>query len=935
MFYLKRFNKSIYALAILWAGIACVHQHGNPEGLTCGYATDPLGIDAVTPLLGWRLPPVQDAMQSAYRILVAESEDNLRNNTGDEWDSGKVTSSQSQNVRYRGKPLLSGHYYYWKVQVWNRDGRMSGWSQPACWSMGLLSEKEWAGMWISNRYAEVSTEKSYMPTWGNCPDYMATDTAAVYLRKVIDVASKIERATVFICGLGYYELYINSKKIGDRVMDPVFTDYQQQVCYATYDVTKPLKKGKNSIGVILGNGFYNLPTKDLFGNEIAPWKTPPKLLANIIIEYKSGEKQVIATDESWKWSTGEIVFNCIRAGETIDHTQRQKDWNLASFDDTDWQGVITVPAPAGRLTAQQMPGMKVNESIHPVKITQPVAGTYLVDFGKNITGWVALDITGKKGQTISCDYNEALKNDGTLDTNYSASHTQGRFQREIFILNGDGKETFEPRFTYHGFRYVQLQGLTQPLQLSDITAKSVHTALDTTGFFACSDEHFNRLQAAVQRTVLNSVHSMPAEEPTREKMGWTFDAGTLIETYLYNFDAITTYKKMLQDFMDGREPSGNIASIVPTTGWNFFPPAGQPFDCCYDPWWGGASYMIADNLFVHTGDTAILAFAFDVLKGYVDFVASTAKDDLVSWQLGDWLELNHGRPDRLTPEIQTSTAGYYWMNERLSAYAGLLGKDALSAQYAANAKRICDKFNAAFLDRETGWYAKNSQTAQALPLFLGMVPTEMKEKVEKCLLEAIEWNDGHISAGFIGANPVLEYLSRNGYMDLVFKMVAQPESPGWLHMVKDANSTMGENLNVKGYGSGHHPYGAHIGFWLFKYLGGILAEKPGFQEFIIEPAFVREMDYITVKTKSLYGEIVSSWKREGEQINLDLVVPGNTYATLYLPSTVSKLEISADGNEAKTVVNEGVKGDKMRLQLESGSYRVQFKLHLDCFASSQ
>jgi len=918
---------SICMFTFLWAALACVQQNLIPAGLTCGYVAHPLGIDDETPLLGWQLPPVRNAMQSAYRVLVAENADNLRNNTGDVWDSGKVLSSQSQNVRYGGKPLRPGHYYYWKVQVWDRDDKASEWSQPSYWSMGLCSEKEWGGKWISSRFAKVSTEKTYMPTWGNYPDYVATDTAAVYLRKVFNATNSIERATVFICGLGYYELYINGNKIGDRVMDPVFTDYQQHVCYVTYDVTTSLKKGANSIGVILGNGFYNLPTIDLFGNENAPWKTPPKLLANIVIEYISGEKQVIVTDETWKWSTGEIVFNCIRAGETIDHTQRQKDWNLVTFDDIDWKGVITVPAPAGRLIAQPMPSMKVNENIRPVAITQPVEGTYLVDFGKNITGWVALTINGEKDQTIYCDYNEVLKNDGTLNTNHSASHTKGRFQRDIFILDGNGRETFEPRFTYHGFRYVQLQGLKQPIQLNDITAKSVHTALDTTGYFACSDERFNYMQAAVQRTVLNSVHSMPAEEPTREKMGWTFDAGALTETYLYNFDAITTYKKMLQDFIDGREPSGNIASIVPTNGWNFFPPEGLPVDCCYDPWWGGAIYMITDFLFAHTGDTAILRHAFEALKKYVDFVASTAQDDLVYWQLGDWLELNHGADTRLTPVVQTSTAGYYWMNERLSAYAGLLGKEDLSAQYAAKAKRICDRFNAVFLDRETGWYARNSQTAQVLPLFLGMAPTEMKEKVEKCLLTAITANDGHISAGFIGANPLLEYLSFSGQAELAFKMVAQPESPGWLHMVKDANSTMGENLNAKGYGSGHHPYGAHIGFWLFKYLGGIRPDMnhPGFQQFIIEPMFVPELDYITVKTKSLYGEIVSSWKRTGDQINLDIVVPGNTCANLFLPPSVSLLEISIDGKKTKTTCKEVMKGEKVKLELESGSYRMILK----------
>lgn len=919
--YLKR-NGYCFLLFVICC-VKCADPELLPDGLTCGYRVDPRGIDDVKPMLGWQFAPLYGAEQTAYRVIVARTRDNLRKNTGDVWDSGKVSSAQSQHIRYGGTPLRSGQACYWKVQVWDRNGKVSRWSKPACWSMGILSEQEWDGQWISSRYADVSTRKSYVPTWSNRADYVATDTAAVYLRKSFDAGGKIERATAFICGLGYYELYINGGKIGDRVMDPVFTDYQKHVSYATYDVTASLKKGINMLGVILGNGFYNLPAKDLFVMEDAPWKTPPKLLVNVVIEYQSGEKQVVVSDGTWKWSTGEIVYNCIRGGETIDHTQGQKDWNLASFDDSGWQQATTVPPPAGKLKSQYMPPMKVNERIKPVTITQLDGGTCLVDFGKNITGWVALTTQGTKGQTLVCDYNEVLNNDGTLNVAHSSSHTKGRFQQEIFILDGNGEETFEPRFTYHGFRYVQVYGLTYPLGVDDITAKSVHTALDTTGSFTCSDERFNWLQAAVQRTLLNSVHGMPAEEPTREKMGWTLDAGVQVENYLYNFNAITTYIKSMQDFMDGSEPSGNIASIVPTNGWNFFPEQGLPVECCYDPWWGGTIYLIVDYLYVYTGNLDLIDKAFNALKRYVDFVATTAVDDLVYWQLGDWLDQYFGQNPRITPVVQTSTAASYWMNERLSHYAHLLGKDDISAQYAANATRIRDRFNAAFLNRETGWYAERSQTAQALPLFLGMVPDDMTDKVENCLLDAITANDGHISAGFIGANPLLEFLSLNNHDELVYRMVAQPESPGWLYMVIDANSTMGEDLNAK-YGSGHHPYGAHIGFWLYKYLGGIRPDimNPGYKDFIIEPMFVPEMESVSVKTKSLYGEIVSSWKREGNRIDLELVVPGNTQATLLLPPC-KKMEININGKETKTVMAEHALGKKSKIALKSGTYKLR------------
>ena len=892
------------------------------RNLTCEYAYDPLGIDIPNPALGWQIVSERQGVnQSAYRIIVAGSLEVLKRNKGDVWDSGKTPSSQSQQVRYSGPVLRTAQYYYWKVQIWDEQGKASAWSEPARWSMGILSPEEWQGKWISNRYAEVSGKRAFLDSWNDKENYQpAGDTSAVYLRKSATLARNVKRATALICGLGYYELCVNGDKAGTQVMNPAFSDYQRTVYYTAHDVTTLLRKGDNTLGIILGNGFYNLPERDLFQTHNAWWKTPPKVLMNLIIEYASGQKEVIVTDESWRWSYGEIVYNSIRGGETIDHTREQTGWNKAKFDDSNWKQPERVPAPAGTLKAQLCPPMRVAEEFAPTGITEPKPGVYLVDFGENMTGWIAMRVKGERGQTVVCDYNEMLHGDGTLNTGYSHSHTGGRFQQEQFILDGDGDEYFEPRFTYHGFRYVQISGLKQKPTLADFTAKSVHSELPVTGKFASSDTKLNQLYHAVRRTHHNSAHGMIAEEPTREKMGWTLDAGAAVPTYLYYFDATNLVRKNIQDFIDGQEPSGHIPAIVPTAGWSFTYPDGKPFPWD-DPWWGGSIFLLVENLYATTGDTALIAHAFDAMMRYADFVASTAKDDLVYWSLGDWLQARYN----LTSVEQTSTAGYFWMNKLVAEYARMLGKKDIAEKYAAHAERIKAKFNDTFLDRETGWYRDpqtpttfiirndwvpadkketvRSQTAQALPLYLGLVPEDMKKKVTARLLEAVEIYDGHINTGFIGSNPLLEYLSVNGHVETAYGMVSKREPSGWLYMVKDEKSTMGECL----YGtpdSWNHPYGATVGFWLLKYLGGIRPdpEHPGFKRFIIAPHVPDDMNGLDVEIQTLYGKVQSSWKREGDKIRLRVAIPCNTSARLILP--VTKQEYLLSSGTYEHLINE-------------------------------
>lgn len=879
----------VFSFVAASAGIAAAYD-ACPVGLTCDYIEEPVGMGNRSPLLGWRTDTDKPGwLQGAYRVLVSSNKDLLEEDRGDIWDSGIVREGRSQNIKYCGIPLLPCCDYYWKVKVWDTDGAESDWSQVSSWRTGLFDEFDWKGEWISSRFAEILPHRRYKSNRrAGHENWFMEDSAAVYMRKQIEVASLVRKATAFICGLGYYELYINGRKVGDRIMDPLFTDYDKRVIYAAYDVTDFLEERSNAIGIILGNGWYSSPTRDVFGMHDVNWHTPPKVRLNIVVEYESGEREVIATDRTWKWGHGEIVYNSIRSGETIDHTRTVHGWNKVGFCDSLWHPVCRVPAPLGRLTADPMPPMRVIRELPAERITETSPGVYLVDFGENLTGWVEARVHGSRGQVIELQFNEVLKADGSLDTQNSTWHTRGRYQTGLLILDGQGQETFEPRFTYHGFRYMQIRGLTYEPSLEDFTAKCVHTDMASTGSFHSSMPKLNELNAAVRRTLLNSVHGLPGEEPTREKMGWTLDAAVVMESYLYNFDAINTYKKSLRDFQDSQSPAGHIPSTVPSAGWGYIHEDGN-LDYWDDPWWGGSIFLLADNLYLFTGDTGVLESAFPSLKAYVDFMSSTAKDYIITWSLGDWLDLNEdttSQASNLTPVAQTSTAGYYWMSRKLAEYAEILGYDQrLADYYRTLSEKIKDRFNEEFLDPETGIYAEKSQTAQALPLALGLVPETMKTKVEQRLFDAIDLRDGHISAGFIGGNFTMDYLPDSGHFDVAYRMLTQPESPGWLHMVQSERSTMSESINQNGPGSGHHPYGAYIGFWLYKYLGGIRPDKtkPGFREFIIEPGLESGLTEVSVSCRSLYGEIVSAWDKSDGRETLTIQVPANTVAELILP----------------------------------------------------
>jgi alpha-L-rhamnosidase len=893
-----------------------IASHVQPRELRTEYLVNPLGIDAPQPRLQWILESpqhVRGAKQTAYQILAASSESALNAGRADLWNSGRVDSNASIQITYAGRSLLSGEKCWWKVRVWDENGVPSSWSPPAYWSMGLLVAGDWKGHWIGA---------------GLSP----SDPQALYLRRETILLKRPVRATAYICGLGYSVLYLNGQRVGDRVLDPAFTDYDKRVMYSTYDVTALLHLGPNALGVILGNGWYNPITPDLFGFEKAPWRAAPQFILNLDLEYADGRREIIATEENWKWSTGPIVFNSVRSGETYDARLETPGWDRVGFDDSGWKNAVAVAPPKGRLSAEMEPPMRVAEGVRPVKLSEPKPGVYLYDLGAIMTGWVRFTAHGKPGQMITLDSNEVLMSDGTLDTTYSDTHTYGRFQKDELFLDAHGQGVIEPQFTYHGFRYVQVTGLSHPPSLADLEARSVHTDWESAGSFSCSDARLNRMQAAIRRTLSNAVHGIPGEEPTREKMGWTQDGQNTMEAALYNFQIPAVYTQYLLDMIDAQEPNGHVPPIVPTNGWGRTRPDGSA-PLFSDPWWGGTLPYVAWKLYEYYGDRHALEIAYTPMKRWVDYMTGTAKDNLMNWSLGDWLEIgahptvtDHSLPKH-SPIPQTTSAGYYFSTLAVVRASELLGHPEDARKYRALADRIRHSFNLRFLNPQTGLYAADSQTSQVLPLWLHLAPEDQRALVLARLIENIHQHHDHLSTGFVGVMPMLHGLSDWGYEDLAFKVATQPDVPGFLQMIADGYSTMGESLQGDS-GSRHHPFGACIGSYLYREIGGIRADPggPGFETIVIRPV-MGNLQWAKATYESIRGPIASDWKRVANGFELHLTIPPNTTARVELPAP-NFATITESGRPLRSAV--GVKmiqmeGGRAIVEVESGEYDFSVK----------
>lgn len=872
---------------------------------SCDFQFNSLSTDSQDPRLSWGLESTgRDIAQSAYQILVSERMENLNRNKGELWDTRKVKSNQSALVPYAGKALLPGTQYYWKVRVWDNRGNRSDWGSVNSWTMGFLTPEDWHASWVGADFKNDSINPY----------------AALQFRKEFTLEKKTVKAIARFSGLGYGELYVNGKKISGDKMAPGWTDFRKKVYYMTYDITPQIEKGINAFGILLGNGWYNLPTPDLFAYEKAPWKSNPKFLLNITVTYDDGSESVIVSDDSWKCRKSHITFNCIRGGETIDARIIQEGWDKAAFNDSDWSGSSIVRPPDGKLVQQSMPAEQVTELVKPVSLTEPKPGVFVYDFGKHIAGWVKFKTSGIKGQLVTIDFDENRNKDGAITKKSQNTHTWGRYQVGELILSGKGTDVFEPRFAYHGFRYVQVKGLSVKPTLDDLSGCMVHNNLAPSGSFECSNEQINKIHEAAKFSFVNNLHSV-LTEPAREKINWTEDAHNSVEVGIFNYDFYSFVSKWMDDVIESQEPNGHVPPINPTANWGFSKPNGIPHNFS-DPWWGGVILEIPWYIYTYYGDKQVLSRSYDPMKRYVEYLGTTVIDSVfLNWGLGDWLEVGAaGGRSKRTPIIQISTAGYFYYASLLSKIAKVLGKGDDSNKYKTLSEKIKRAYNKRFLNQTTGLYANDSQTCQVVPLYLELAQDDKKAIITKGLLDNIEKCNGHLSSGFVGYLYLLYGLTDLGYAESAYEMVNKEEYPGWGYMVKNGNtlweSWSGAAFNFASLGG--------VDAWFYKALAGInpVEDYPGFKKIALKPNITGDLTWVKASYNSQYGEIVSSWKIEKDFFIMDVAVPGNTSALVYLPCEISN-EILESGKpvlKSKEIKLENAETGKTILSVGSGKY---------------
>ena len=857
------------------------------NNLTCEYLKNPLGIDVLEPRLSWMLySEKRGEVQTAYQILVASSEENIAADKGDLWDSGNVESDQSVHVLYAGSKLASGLRCWWKVRVWDRDGKSTAWSEPAFWTMGLLSPSDWKGKWIASDVETLPIQERGAPV-------ILRDQSMLF-RKAFQASKPVKSAFTYTCGLGFFELYMNGKKVGNEVLQPGFIKYDKRALYITNDVTDLLKSGENAVGVMLGNGWYNSQPKDAWDFDKAPWRKTPRLLFQIVVEYTDGTSDTIVSDGTWKTSAGPIVFDSIRNGEIYDARMEKLGWDTAEYSDTDWKPVLMVDGPTNNLIAQKTAPVRVKKVLDPVSISEPKPGVFVFDFGQNLAGWGRLKVSGPAGTKVTIKYDERLSEDGLLNQSNAHLVRSGCFQTDTYIAKGEGVETWEPRFVYAGFQYAQVEGLPSMPTQESLRACVVHTDFENSGNFECSNSLLNRIQHCARWAYVGNFLGYPTDCPHREKNGWTGDAHLAAEMGFYNFNPAASYTKWMDDFADAHNAEGDLPGIVPTSGWGYG----------IGPAWDSAYILISWYTYLYCGDKRILSSHYSGFKRYVDFLTNRAEGHIVNYGLGDWCP-PVGTAEAAKSPISLTSTGYYYIDTLIvSKVARLLGNDEDARKYSELAEAIRTAFNDKFYDKARGYYTGDCQTSQCTALYQGLAMQEEDSKIFEALLKEIDQSGGNLDCGILGTKYILHVLTNRGKADVAYNIATKRTFPSWGHWIDQGATTLWENW--EGSASRNHIMFGDVSAWFYEAIAGISPDpdNTGFKHIIIKPNLVGDLKWAKADHISMYGRIGSSWTREGDGFTLEVDIPANTTATIYIPSVFLK-EITEGGQPITKAV--GVK----------------------------
>ncbi|MEO6328096.1 MAG: family 78 glycoside hydrolase catalytic domain [Ginsengibacter sp.] len=901
-------------LAFLFIQFSIEGSPIQPVHLTCEYIGNPLGIDIAKPQLTWNfLSDERNQIQTAYEILVSDSKEDIKFFKGNVWQTGKIISHQNIHIEYDGLPLKPFTKYFWRVKVYDKNDKASSWSWPATFETAVLGPADWQAKWIGDGTSQFEKDE----------DFYENDPMPLF-RKQIMVNKKIALARLYISGLGYSEVYINNKKIGDHILDPGFTAYRKQVLYVTYDITSSLKlKRLNTIGFILGNGWYNPLPLRLFGRfnlRNVQQTGRPCVKAQVLIKYTDGTAETIATNETWQTSPGPVIRNNVYLGEEYD-ARLEKSFTAGGG----WTNASVTMGPDGGLTAQMQPPVRITKVIRPVSINEAGKDTFIVDMGQNFAGVARIKVNGTKGAAVSLRYGEAIYADGSL--NYMTSvaghikeiwHLGGgsgapktAWQKDVYILKGDETEQWNPRFTFHGFRYVEITGWPGKPAITDIEGLRMNSDVQQQGSFSCSNDMFNTLHEKIQWTFKSNIFSVQSDCPAREKMGYGADIVATAGAYLYNYNMANFYKKTIQDYANDQQPDGGLTEIAPYTGIADRGYGGQSGPLG----WQLAFCYLQKKLYEYYGEKKVIEQQYPVFKRQIEFLQSKAINGLFHWDIGDH--------EALDPKAEAFSAACFYYHHVLLAteFAGILNQKEDSIKYAALAKTIKDAVVRKYWIPATGRFDNATQAAQIFALWYNL--SSEKDKTFDVLMQEYARHNWHLSTGIFSTMMMFDILRGSDKNDIAYTIANQKDFPGWGFMLENGATTLWESWEKPESSSMNHPMFGSIDEWFYKSLLGINAAAPGFKKIVIKPQ-PAVLTWAKGSYQSIYGEIKSEWKKDSAAFRLKVTIPVNTTAEVWLPAKENKIVTEGGKSNFESAGIELVKYEKGYAVFAVGSGNYDF-----------
>ncbi len=880
------------------------------------YKQNPIGIDVRKPRFSWQLKSASRGVaQSAYEIRVAASERGLRSARDLVWSSGRVASGESIQRVYAGPPLEAAHRYYWQVRAWGADGPPSDWSAPAFWEMGLLAPSDWRASWIEPDLKEDVSKPGPVPM----------------LRREFTLAGPIERARAYVTAHGLYEMQLNGRRVGEDVFTPGWTSYNHRVQYQTYDLTELLKPGANAVGVLLGNGWYRgeigfTNQRNRYGSKVA-------LLLQIDVIYKDGRTETIGTDATWKSTTGPILMSEIYHGETYDARLEVPGWTSAGFDDRQWSGVKAADYPKDTLIAPAGPPVRRIEEVKPVKIFKTPGGDTVVDMGQNMVGWVRLTVQGPAGATVTLRHAEVLDKAGNF---YTENLRNAKATLKYTLKGGGAPETFEPHFTFMGFRYVAVDGYPGELTTGSLTGVVVHSDMAADGAFDTDNALVNQLQHNIVWGQKGNFLDVPTDCPQRdERLGWTGDAQVFCRTAAFNRDVAGFFTKWLRDMTADQLENGSVPHVIP----DVLSSPGRPSAGAAG--WADSAVIIPWTMYLAYGDTRVLEDQYTTMTRWVGYMRARAGDDLIwdgDFHFGDWLAFAQNSP--AYPGATTSTdfiatAFFAHSSDLLARTARVLGKKDDAARYADQFEKIKAAFNREFVT-STGRVGENTQTAYVLALEFDLLPEALQPVAAKRLAQEVRTRR-HLTTGFLGTPYLCHVLTRYGYLDEAYMLLKREQYPSWLYPVKAGATTIWERwdgqkpdgtFQDKGMNSfNHYAYGA-IGDWMYRVMAGIDVDEasPGYRHVLLQPQPGGGFTHVKASHETMFGTVSSEWTLKDGAFDLAVTVPANTHATVRLPSAqlANVRESGAPLAGAAGVTGSRQDGDTVVVETGSGSYRFTY-----------